>query len=68
MAILQITVPALACSAWVKVITKAIKTINADNAEATIQTDNKTKLVNVKTQAPEAAIKKALAAAGYPTI
>lgn len=64
MAILQIIVPALACSAWVKVITKAIKTINA---EATIQTDKKTKLVNVKTQAPEAAIKKALTAAGYPT-
>lgn len=64
MTTLQITVPKLACSSCVKVVTKAVKTVDA---EATIQADPKTKLVNVETQAPEAAIKKALAAAGYPT-
>jgi copper chaperone len=46
------------------VITKAVNTVNA---KAKIQSDTKTKLVNVETQTPEAEIKKALAAAGYPT-
>ncbi|MBW4641041.1 MAG: heavy-metal-associated domain-containing protein [Gloeocapsa sp. UFS-A4-WI-NPMV-4B04] len=64
MATLQITVPKLACSSCVKVITEAVKTVDA---EATIQADTKTKLVNVETQAPETEIKKALTAAGYPT-
>lgn len=64
MTILQITVPKLACSSCAKVIIKPVKTVNA---EAKIQIDTKTKLVNVETQTPEAEIKKALAAAGYPT-
>lgn len=50
---LQITVPDLACSSCVKVITEAVKTVDA---EVTIQADTKTKLVNVETQAPETEI------------
>lgn len=53
----------MACSACADTITKAVKTIDAD---ATVQADPKTKFVNVETQASEAAIKDAIAAAGYP--
>lgn len=61
---LQLTVPNLVCSSCVRVVTAAIKTVDPD---ATIQADTKTKLVNVKTQASEIAIKKAITVAGYPT-
>jgi copper chaperone len=60
---LQLKVPSMACSACADTITKAVKTIDAD---ATVQADPKTKFVNVETQASEAAIKDAIAAAGYP--
>lgn len=60
---LQLKVPSMACSACADTITKAVKTIDAD---ATVQADPKTKVVNVETQASEAAIKDAIAAAGYP--
>ncbi len=60
---LQLKVPSMACSACADTITKAVKTIDAD---ATVQADPKTKFVNVESQASEAAIKDAIAAAGYP--
>jgi len=59
---LQFTVPNLACSFCVKIVTAAVKTVDPD---ATIQADPKTKLVNVKTQASETAIKKAIAVTDY---
>lgn len=59
---LQLTVPNMACSACGDTITKAIKAIDP---AATIEADPKTKLVNVETQASEAAIKQAIAEAGY---
>jgi copper chaperone len=60
---LQLTVPNMACSACANNITNAVKTVDAS---ADVQADPTTKLVNVDTQASEAAIKDALAAAGYP--
>ena len=60
---LQLKVPNMACSACGETITKAIKTVDA---AANVQADPKTKLVNIQTQASEAAITKAITAAGYP--
>ncbi|MEG4519020.1 heavy-metal-associated domain-containing protein [Microcoleus sp. BR0-C5] len=60
---LQLKVPNMACSACGKTITKAIKTVDA---AANVQADPKTKLVNIQTQASEAAITEAITAAGYP--
>ncbi|MBH8577810.1 heavy-metal-associated domain-containing protein [Nostocaceae cyanobacterium CENA369] len=60
---LQLTVPNMVCSACANNITNAVKTVDAS---ADVQADPTTKLVNVDTQASEAAIKNALAAAGYP--
>ncbi|GAB4371721.1 MAG: hypothetical protein Kow00121_13480 [Elainellaceae cyanobacterium] len=59
---LQIKVPNMACEDCSKTITDAVK--NIDSA-ATVQSDLKTKQVNIETQASEAAIKDAIAAAGY---
>jgi copper chaperone len=59
---LQLTVPNMACSACSDTITNAIKAIDP---AATIQADPKTKQVNVDTQQSEAAIKQAIADAGY---
>jgi copper chaperone len=59
---LELTVPNMACSACGETITKAVKAIDPG---ATVQADPKTKLVNIDTQAPEAAVKEAIAAAGY---
>lgn len=53
----------MACSACANTITNALKAVDAN---ATIETDTKTKLVSVDTQASEVVIKEALAAAGYP--
>jgi copper chaperone len=53
----------MACSACANNITNAVKTVDAD---AIVQADPQTKLVNVETQASEISIKDALAAAGYP--
>jgi copper chaperone len=47
-----------------RLVTAAVKTVAPD---ATIQANTKTKLVNVKTQASQTVIKKAIAVAGYPT-
>jgi copper chaperone len=60
---IQLTVPNMACSACANNITNAVKTVDAD---AIVQADPQTKLVNVETQASEISIKDALAAAGYP--
>lgn len=59
---LQLKIPKLACSACVNTVTKAIKTVDSN---ATVQANPKTKFVNVETQAPETAIKEAIAAVGY---
>jgi copper chaperone len=60
---LKLTVPNMACSACANNITNALKAVDAN---ANIQADPQTKLVSVETQVSEAAIKDALAAAGYP--
>ncbi len=60
---LQLTVPNMACSACASTITK---TLQAVDANASVQADPTTKLVSVETQASETTIKEALAAAGYP--
>lgn len=59
---LQLKVPNMACSACGDTITKAIKTIDP---AAIVQTDSKTKLVQVDTQASEAEISQAITEAGY---
>jgi len=60
---LELKVPSMACSACSETITKAIKTVDAN---AAVQADPKTKLVNVETEESETAIKEAIASAGYP--
>ena len=59
---LQLTVPNMACSACGQTITKAIKAIDPT---AIVQTDPKTKQVNIETQVSQAAVKEAITAAGY---
>ncbi|RAM51971.1 MAG: copper chaperone [Hapalosiphonaceae cyanobacterium JJU2] len=59
---LQLTVPNMACSACSETITKAIQAVDS---AAIVQTDPKTKLVTIETQAPETEIKEAVTAAGY---
>ncbi|OWY64950.1 heavy metal transporter [cyanobacterium TDX16] len=59
---LQLKVPNMACSACGQTITKAIKAIDST---AIVQTDPKTKQVNIKTQVSQAAVKEAITAAGY---
>lgn len=61
--IIQLKTPTLACSSCVDTVTTAIKNVDAD---AEIQADTKTKLIVVKTQASELAIREALTNAGYP--
>lgn len=62
---LQLTVPNMACSACGETITKALKTLDP---AAQIETDPKTKLVSIDTQASEAAVKQAITAAGYTVV
>lgn len=59
---LQLKVPDMACSACVDAIAKAVMAIDP---VAQVETDLKTKLVSVDTQISEAAIKAAIANAGY---
>lgn len=59
---LQLKVPNMACSACGETITKAVK---AFDPAANVRADIKTKLVNIETQASEAAITEAITAAGY---
>lgn len=60
---MELKVPSMACSACSDTITKAIKTVDAN---AVVQADTKTKLVNVETEKPETEIREAIASAGYP--
>ncbi|MBW4679379.1 MAG: heavy-metal-associated domain-containing protein [Microcoleus vaginatus WJT46-NPBG5] len=60
---LQLKVPKMACSACVKTITKAVTAIDP---AAKVDADTKTKQVTIETQQSEAAVKKVIAAAGYP--
>lgn len=78
---IQLKVPGIACSAYltfspqinsggflvqrnsVNTVTKAIKTVNAN---ATVDADTKTKIVNVQSQQSEDKIKEIIAEAGYP--
>lgn len=59
---LELTVSNMACSACSETITKAIKAVDP---VATVQTDPKTKLVNLETRASESVIKQAITDAGY---
>jgi copper chaperone len=59
---LQLKVPNMTCSACGETITEAIKAVDST---ATVETDPKTKLVNIETQASEVAIKQAITTAGY---
>jgi copper chaperone len=59
---LQFTVPNMACSACADTITRAVKAIDP---AATINADPKSKQVNIETQANEAAVRNAIAGAGY---
>ena len=59
---LELKVQNMACSACGTTITDAIKAIDPT---AVVQTDPKTKLVNVESQASEVAIKQAITTAGY---
>jgi copper chaperone len=59
---LELTVPNMACSACGETITQAVKAIDPTT---TVSADPKTKLVNVKTQASESAIRQAVTDAGY---
>ena len=58
----QLKVPNMACSACVTTITNAIAVIDPT---AKVEADSKTKLVNIETQQSDAAIKQAIALAGY---
>jgi copper chaperone len=60
---LKLIVPKLACASCVNTVTKAIKSVDAT---AKVEADAKTKMVSIETQQPEAEIKKAIAAVGYP--
>lgn len=60
---LQLKVPKMACSACGETITKAVKAVDPT---ATVQTDPKTKLVEIETQVSQRAIAQAITAAGYP--
>jgi copper chaperone len=60
---LELKVPKIACSACVNTVTKAVTAVDPT---ATVEADTKTKMVNIETLATEAAIKDAIASAGYP--
>lgn len=63
--ILQFTVPDMVCSACSDTIAKVMIALDPT---ASVQADPKTKLVNVETQASEAAIKDAVTDAGYQVV
>jgi copper chaperone len=60
---LQLKIPNMACSACANTITKAVTAVDPT---AKVEADPKTKQVTIETQKPEAAIKEAIAIAGYP--
>ncbi|HEY9725790.1 MAG TPA: heavy-metal-associated domain-containing protein [Chroococcales cyanobacterium] len=60
---LELKVPKIACSACVNTVTKAVTAVDPT---ATVEADTKTKMVSIETLATAAAIKDAIASAGYP--
>lgn len=60
---IKLTIPDMTCSHCAGVITKAIKSVDAD---ATVGVDYGTKVVTVETVASPAAISSAVDEAGYP--
>ena len=60
---LQLKVPKIACSSCINTVTKAVTTVDPT---AKVEADTKTKMVSIETLATEAAIKEAIASAGYP--
>ncbi|MDY6898629.1 MAG: heavy-metal-associated domain-containing protein [Cyanobacteriota bacterium] len=60
---IQLKVPGIACSACVNTVSKAIKSVDAN---ANVEADTKTKIVNVQSQQSEDKIKEIIAEAGYP--
>ena len=60
---IQLKVPGIACSACVNTVSKAIKSVDAN---ANVEADTKTKIVNVQSQQSEDKIKEIIADAGYP--
>jgi copper chaperone len=63
MASVTLTISSMACSACAETITKAVQAVDPS---ATVQADVQTKQVTIDTVAAEAAIKDAIATAGYP--
>ncbi|MEM9450041.1 MAG: heavy-metal-associated domain-containing protein [Cyanobacteria bacterium P01_E01_bin.6] len=59
---LELNIPDLACSACVETVTNAVQEVDAT---AQVVADPKTKQVSIVTTALEAAIKEAIATAGY---
>ena len=60
---IKLKVPNIACSACVNTVTKAIHSVDAN---ATVEADTKTKIVNVQSQHSVDKIKEVIAEAGYP--
>ena len=60
---IQLKVPGIACSACVNTVSKAIKSVDAN---ANVEADTKTKIVNVQSQQSEDKIKEIIAEVGYP--
>lgn len=59
---LELKVTSMVCEVCAKTVTNAIKNVDG---QAAVSIDLSTKLVQVETQASEAAIKEAIAAAGH---
>lgn len=59
---LQFNVPKMACSACSDKIANAVKAVDPS---AIVQTDTKTKVINIETHTTEAIVRNAIATAGY---
>lgn len=62
---LQLTISNLACTSGLDTFTKAVRSVDP-NARVQAELGTKAKLVQIKTEAPEPAIRDALARVGYP--
>ncbi len=63
MTTIELTVPSMACSACSATITKAIQAVDP---AASVTADLATKRLRVETIQPEATVRQAIEAAGYP--
>jgi len=61
--IIKLKIPKMVCFACVSTITKSVK---ASDLKAIVEAEPKTKLVSIKTQKSEIAMREVLAAVGYP--